>query len=35
LKRAEKSNGRIRIIDAAPSSELVQKAIKKEIDLCL
>jgi len=35
LKRAEKSNGRIRIINAAPSSELVQKAIKKEIDLCL
>ncbi|PCI69602.1 MAG: dTMP kinase [Gammaproteobacteria bacterium] len=35
LKRAEKSKGRIKIIDASPSAELVQQAIKKELELCL
>ncbi|PHS19147.1 MAG: dTMP kinase [Kangiella sp.] len=35
LKRAEKSMGRIKIIDASPSPELVQQAIKKELESCL
>ncbi len=35
LKRAEKSKGRIKVIDASPSPELVQQAIKKELESCL
>ena len=35
LDRANISNGRIKIIDASPKAELVQIAIKKELDLCL
>ncbi len=35
LKRAKKSKGRIKIIDASPSPELVQQAIKKELESCL
>ncbi|MGB0495560.1 MAG: dTMP kinase [Kangiellaceae bacterium] len=35
LERAQRSQGRIKIIDASPSQQVVQDSIKKELDLCL